>query len=181
MKGAMPQLAALREAQVGTDISRGQEYGTQARALQDVYTQLENTLAEAIRNRMYQAGISGAAAEQAGLTTGSEQAIGGAQAARSQSGLTPLYGGAYTTAQENKSGYDQAMLSILDQIVSGAGGISGGTTGGGNLDLAKTLSASQKTATPQGNLTVSGTPYQSQLSSRQQQNTLAQALAKLRG
>ena len=166
MKGAEPALAELRANQIGTDISRGTEYGAQARGYKSNYEELENILAEAIRSRLYQSGILGASAEQEGLTRGSETLMGGSQTARSQSGLNELYGRRETEAQANKNAYDSAMISMLDKIVSGLGGVGTGTpttgTKGGSVDLAKILAKSQQKSAPQGNLTVGGTPYENQ-------------------
>lgn len=98
MKGAEPVLAELRakaisediergtafggyeEAQQAEDIARGEEYGKEARGLQDFWTQLEGILSEAIQERRYQAGLSGAEAEQLGIREGAQYGVKGAEA-----------------------------------------------------------------------------------------------------
>lgn len=53
MKGAEPALAFLRSGAITQDISRGQEYGREARGAQGRYEDLESMLAEAIRGRQF--------------------------------------------------------------------------------------------------------------------------------
>lgn len=70
MKGAAPALAELRSNAINQDITRGQQYGDTARSYQNIYTNLESALAEAIRNRAYESGMQGALAEQQGVSQG---------------------------------------------------------------------------------------------------------------
>lgn len=98
MKGAEPALAELRakaisedidrgtafggyeEAQKREDIGAGQQYGTEARGLQDLWTRLEDVLGEAIQGRRYEAGMEGASAEQLGVREGAPYGVKGAEA-----------------------------------------------------------------------------------------------------
>lgn len=103
MKGAEPALAALRAEAISGDITRGERYGTEARSLQQLYEQVENALAEAIRGRQFEAGIKGAEAAQLGTREGAPYGVTGAQAK----------GAGYTTAaqinqEEVQRRYDRA-------------------------------------------------------------------------
>lgn len=73
-------LGGYEEAQKREDIGAGQQYGTEARGLQDFWTKLEDVLGEAIQERRYQAGMQGAEAEQLGVREGAQYGVKGAEA-----------------------------------------------------------------------------------------------------
>lgn len=147
MKGALPYLAQLREGAISRDISRGAEYGAEARKEQQYYETIENILSEAIRERLYQSGIIGAEAEQRGVTTGGQTIVGGTQA--TLPALQALTTERWRTAAAGQAGAEGDLSSIILDMLQGLGG---GTQ--------------TPTKTPKGPVDISGqpTPYERQLS-----------------
>lgn len=77
MKGAEPALALLRAKQIGLDISRGQEYGAEAREYKGWYEKLEDMLSEALRKRQIAGVTKGVSYGVAGEEAYGERMIGG--------------------------------------------------------------------------------------------------------
>ncbi len=147
MQQMVPYLAAGKEAQVNTDISRGQDYGTAANALQQLYVNLENSLSEAMRGRQVQTtmgaapyGTAAAGYTAGGLTQPAETGLAEQQR---------LYG----INASNNAAIGQGLASILAAALAVP-------TGGASLAIPAAVSGATKLAGSQGG----GTPYDARLS-----------------
>jgi hypothetical protein len=116
MKGALPTLAQLRQQQISEDITRGQQYGTEARGLQTGYEDLERILAEALSQRRYGA-----------VATGAPYGYYGAQdygrGMREAAGMETEYAAQRAEQQRQKRAQEEeAIRAIVEAIAIAASG-----------------------------------------------------------
>lgn len=122
MESALPAMSILRSQQIGKDITRGTEYGREARQEVGIYEELERWLSEAMRGR-----------EVGGVQIGAPYGIAGEQAYGAG-----MVGGAQTEAEyaSVRAGRQMAKRAkeeeqIKDAIKMLVGGMAGGAGGGG--------------------------------------------------
>jgi hypothetical protein len=162
MKSALPAMATLRAEQVGRDITRGEEYGAEARKEEQYYGGVENILAEAIRSRLYESGIVAAKAKQAGVTGGETTALAG-RALPFQS-LTDLAKSRWESAGKREETSSDVFGDVIMQLLT-AIPTKGTTTDAGAYSDLTSIRSQVQTQTPYQRALQSRTsPYQEKYS-----------------